>query len=332
MEKRTVFLTGGTGFVGMNIAERLLAEGWKVILYARKEPDSSYIKELQKFLGQLIYEQGDVQDQEKMEAILKKYQVDDFVHGAAVTPDREMEEKNPAFALEVNCMGLLKAALAAKNHGIRRFLYLGSISAYGSTAFQEGMLEEGISQGDPHSLYELSKFTGERILLRLKELYGMDAYVARIGDVYGPWERYTGVRGHMSLIYQTTARAMKGEHVTLPRPCFQDWVSGPDIAGEVLALLRAERLQYDVYPFCSGKVWPLTSWCELLQKKYPAFSYAMAEKPEEASIQVNQSKDNAPMSIARLKEDTGYEPMQQDAESAFSCYMEWLEQHPGFLQ
>lgn len=41
MDGKTVFLTGGTGFVGMNIAQRMLAEGWDVILYARKAPDAS---------------------------------------------------------------------------------------------------------------------------------------------------------------------------------------------------------------------------------------------------------------------------------------------------
>lgn len=332
MDGKTVFLTGGTGFVGMNIAQRMLAEGWDVILYARKAPDASFLEELKQLAGRLIFEAGDVRDQDRMEAILEKYQVDDFVHGAAITPDYEMERNHPAVILDVNCMGLLHGMLAAANKGIRRFLYLGSISAYGSTAFQEGVLEEGVSAGNPHSLYELSKFTGERLVLRIKELYSMNAYVVRIGDVYGPWERYTGVRGHMSLIYQTTAAAMRGESVILPRPCLQDWVSGPDIAGEVLAVLQAKKLNYDIYPFCSGERWSLLDWCRLLKGRYPEFSYELAEKPQEASIQVNQSRDNAPMQMDRLFKDTGYAPMQKDAESAFACYMKWLEEHPGFLK
>ncbi len=332
MAKRTVFLTGGTGFVGMNIAQRLLTEGWNVILYARRTPELLFMEELEKLRGRLIFEAGDVLDQKHVEEVLEKYQVDDFVHGAAITPDYEMEKKNPAQILEVNCLGLLHSMLAAANKEIKRFLYLGSISAYGSTAFQEGMLEEGVSCGNPHSLYEISKFTGERIVLRLKELYGMDAYVARIGDVYGPWERYTGVRGHMSLIYQTTAAAMEGKQITLPRPCIQDWVSGPDIAGEVLAILQAEKLTYDIYPFCSGERWSLLDWCQLLKERYPGFSYELATEQKEASIQVNQSRDNAPMGLVRLLEDTGYKPMHRDVKSAFECYMQWLDSHEGFLK
>ena len=121
------------------------------------------MEELKQLAGRLIFEAGDVRDQDRMEAILEKYQVDDFVHGAAITPDYEMERNHPAVILDVNCMGLLHGMLAAANKGIRRFLYLGSISAYGSTAFQEGVLEEGVSAGNPHSLYELSKFTGETV-------------------------------------------------------------------------------------------------------------------------------------------------------------------------
>ena len=318
--------------MGMNIAHRLLRDGWKVILYARKKPDAAYMRELERLRGEVVLEQGDVLDQDAMEALLKKHRADCVVHGAAITPDREMEERNPELILEVNCMGLLKSLLAARNCRVERFLYLGSVSAYGETAFQKETLEEGVSIGNPHSLYELSKYTGERILLRLKELYHMDARVLRIGDVYGPWERYTGDRGHMSLIYQTTVKAVQGETVSLPRSCMQDWVSGSDIAGEVKALLEAETLRYDVYPLCSGARWPLLEWCALLQQRYPAFSYKLAERPEDASIRVNQDRDNAPMSLARLREDTGYEPEQRDVKSAFGCYMNWLDEHPDFLE
>lgn len=331
MDKRTAFITGGTGFVGMNIAERLLGHGWDVILYARKKPDGDAVRELKVFPGRIHIETGDVLDQQRMEDILEKYGVDYFIHGAAMTPDEVMEKEYPASVVQVNCMGVLYGLLAARNKGIRRFLYLGSISAYGNTAFEGKPLVEGTSVGKPHSLYELTKYMGEHLVLRMGELYGLDAYVARIGDVYGPWERYTGVRSHMSLIYQTTAKAVKGEKAYLPRPCLQDWVSGPDIAGETLALLEAGKLNYKIYPFCSGSRWTLVQWCRLLKKRYPGFSYEIAEKSCQVNIHVNQKEDNAPMSLERLKEDTGYSPICRTPEEAFECYMKWLEGHGHYL-
>lgn len=332
MEGKTAFVTGGTGFVGMNIAWKLLSEGWRVIMYARKAPAGAFLEELSQLSGQIYFEKGNILDQDRMKMLLNKYRVDYFVHGAAITPDEEMEKDNPVTILEVNCIGVLRAVLAAKEAEIKRFLYLGSISAYGSTASQKEMLDEGKDIADPRSLYELSKFTGERALLQMKKLLDLDAAVARIGDVYGPWERHTDVRSHMSLVYQATESAIKGRSISIPRPCLQDWVSGPDIAGEVQAILETKTLKYDIYPFCSGTRWTLEEWCELLQKRYPDFSYSVAKNPEEASIQVNQKCDNAPMDLKRLHENTGYCPQQDSVEKAFECYMNWLDNHPNFMK
>lgn len=329
MEQKRVFITGGTGFVGLNIAELLLKEGWMVVLYARKSLDERIVRELDGLAGQLVLEFGDVLDQKRIEEILKKYRISYVIHGAAITPDERAEADQPVTIMEVNCIGLMHSLLAAKNQGIRRFFYLGSISAYGQTAFSGKPLVEGISMGDPHSLYELSKFTGERLVERLAELYEMEAYTARIGDVYGPWERPTGVRSHMSLIYQATVKALKGETVLLPRTCLQDWVSGPDLAEEILALLEAKQLNYRTYPICSGSQWTLLEWCRLLKERFPDFSYDLAEHEEDATIQVNQKKDNDPMSLGRLKEDTGYEPKDCRIEDAFAHYMTWIKDH-GF--
>jgi len=331
MEKEYVFITGGTGFIGMNIACLLLNKGYNVILYARKPPADIFTREFEKLPGKIYFEQGDVLDQEKIEKVIQKYRVSYFIHGAAITPDRTMEENNPTSIIEVNCLGLLKAVLAAKNQHVKRFIYLGSISAYGETAFQEKKLSEESSIGTPKSLYEISKYAGEKILLRLKELYIIDAVIARIGDVYGPWERYTGVRGHMSLIYQLTQKAISGEHAVLPRPCCQDWVCGIDIADAAVRLMEAEILRYDSYPLCSGRQWSLLEWCELLKKRYPDFSYSLASIPEEATIQVNQTMDNAAMSLDRLYEDTGFVPAADTPEKGFECYMKWLSSHPDFL-
>ncbi|MCC8025701.1 MAG: NAD(P)-dependent oxidoreductase [Clostridium sp.] len=331
MDREYVFITGGTGFVGMNIACTLLKKGYNVILYARKPPADLFARELETLPGTVFFEQGDVLDQAKIEEVIRKYHVSYFIHGAAITPDRKMEENNPSSIIEVNCLGLLKAVLASNNQKVKRFIYLGSISAYGETAFQEKMLSEENSIGTPKSLYEISKYAGEKILLRLKALYKMDAAVARIGDVYGPWERYTGVRGHMSLIYQLTSEAIKGGDAVLPRPCCQDWVCGTDIAEAVLRLMEAETLHYHIYPLCSGRQWDLIQWCRLLKNKYPDFSYSLALVPEEATIQVNQMKDNAAMSLDRLYEDTGFVPAADSPEKGFECYMEWLSRHPGFL-
>ena len=95
--------------------------------------------------------------------------------------------------------------------------------------------------------------------------------------------------------------------------------------------MYAENLKYDVYPLCSGYIWPLTDWCDKLQRCYPDFKWRMAKSPEEATIRVNQILDNAPMQLARLQEDTGYKPV-YDLDTAFDEYMKWIDRHPGYVE
>lgn len=326
-----VLITGGNGFVCMNIAEYFLEQGVGVITVARHRMQEEAEKELSSKAGTFTQVLGDVLDREFLFSIMKNYEITDVINGAAITPSKESEMNNPRQVMDVNCIGLMNTLDAARENEIRRFIYLGSVSGYGETCFTSEVLVEGVSQGNPHSLYELSKYTGERIVQRYRELYGMDAYVARIGDVFGNWERRTRVRSYMSLVYQTTAIALNGGKVILPKPNRIDWVHGKEIAAEVYALMYAARLQYDIYPLCSGFIWPLTDWCKKLKEKFPDFQWEMASEPEKATIRVNQILDNAPMQLERLQEDTGYVP-KYNLDTAFTEYMRWIEEHPGYVK
>lgn len=329
--KKKVLITGGTGFVCMNIAQTLLEKGHDVVLFARHRIDDEAQREFDMLPGKVSYFKGDVTNKQSICDAMNMYQISDVIHGAAITPSREAEMENPELVMYVNCLGVLNSLEATRAAGIEgRFIYLGSISGYGQTCFDEKELVEGESLGNPHSLYELSKFTGERLVQRYRDMYGMDAVLARVGDVFGPWERKTGVRNYMSFPYQLTSAAMKGEKVILPKPNCIDWVYGKDIAYSIYALLMQDDLKYDAYPLCSGYIWPLTKWCEKLQTVYPGFQWSMKKEGEKATMCVNQIDDNAPMRTDRLIEQTGYHP-QYDLDRAFKDYMNWIETHKRYL-
>lgn len=327
---RTVLITGGTGFVCMNIAEALLTRGNSVVLLARHAPPAALLREFDALPGRLTFACGDVTDAASLAAAIRQHHITDFIHGAAVTPSQEAEYQDPVSIMQINCMGVLNALEAARQTGVGRFLYLGSVSGYGRTCFTSDVLIEGESLGDPHTLYELSKFTGERLVQRYRALFGMDAALLRVGDVFGPWERRTGVRSFMSFPYQLTTAALRGEHAVLPGPNRIDWVYGRDIGASAAALLHAPTLDYDAYPLCSGFLWPITDWCRRLAARFPSFSWSMAAPGEAPTIRVNQTQDNAPMQADRLVRQTGYRP-RYDLDLAFDDYMRWLDAHPAWL-
>ena len=312
---RTVLITGGTGFVCMNIAETLLTRGDSVVLFARHAPPAALLREFDALPGRLIFACGDVTDAASLAAVIRQHHITDLIHGAAVTPSQAAEYQNPVSIMQINCTGVLNALEAARQTGVGRFLYLGSVSGYGQTCFESDVLIEGESLGNPHTLYELSKFTGERLVQRYRALFGMDAALLRVGDVFGPWERKTGVRSFMSFPYQLTAAALRGEHAVLPGPNRIDWVYGRDIGASAAALLHVPSLDYDAY----------------LSERFPAFSWSMAAPGEAPTIRVNQTQDNAPMQTDRLIRQTGYLP-RYDLDLAFDDYMRWLEAHPAWLE
>ncbi|MDO4279334.1 MAG: NAD(P)-dependent oxidoreductase [Lachnoclostridium edouardi] len=328
---KRVLVTGGAGFVGMNICQKLLSKGWKVILCDLKLPEEKYIEELKEEKGELTVCRADIMDFFALKNIIKENKVTDIIHGAALTPGRKMEETEGEKIIEINCLGtlhILNAFIEEKVPG--KFLMLGSISAYGKTALKNEPLVEGVSMADPGSFYEISKFAAERIFLRSKELFQIPGCVVRIGDVFGPWEHYSGVRAHMSLPYQAAALAVKGESAVLPRVYKGEWIYGPDLARAIYLLLLSETFSHNIYPLSSGERWTITEWCSLLQKKYPDFTFNIAKEAEHVNLKINQPADNAPMVSQNLSKDTGFKA-EFGLEAAFWDYMNWMEKHPGYV-
>lgn len=323
-----VLLTGGTGFVGINIAEKLLSEGMDVVFYALNPLIDEAEQAFQKCKGNYFFVHGDILDQNLLDLTIKQYNITTVIHGAAITPDVQRELTAGRTILNVNCMGTVEALETARKNNIEKFIHLSSISAYGKTASEDDILKEDGSIMKPEDLYEISKYTAERIAIRYKHLLGMNLTAVRMGHIFGPWEHHSGVRDVMSPLFQTTRLATLGEKAFLSRPGYTSWVYSRDIAASLYALLKADTLKHDVYNLGYRQVWSVEEWCQLLEKKYPAFSYEITNDAEK--INTIFRPDNAPLQIDRLIDDIGYVP-HFDIEKSFEDYTNWVEKHPVFL-
>lgn len=329
---KNVLISGGTGSVGMNVCQKLLLAGHHVILMARHPLKAEEEAELRASGGRLTVVLCDVLDEETVKDIIIRYRVTDIIHAAAVTPGAESDLQQARSTIEVNCIGtisMLNAAIACWLPG--KFLMLGTISAYGRASLVNEKLVEGETSADPQVIYEISKFAAERIFLRYKEVSKLNGCVVRIGDVYGPWEHYSGVRPHMSLPYQATALAFRGEKAYYSRDYSGEWTYGPELAEAVYALLMASKLNYNVYPVSSGNRWKMSEWCECLKELFVGFEHELTSDESKVNMRINQSSDNGAMSTERLKEDTGFVSKFGLRES-FEDYTAWLGRHPNYLK
>ncbi len=324
----SVLLTGGTGFIGLNVAEALLDEGVSVIIYAASPPRPEAEAALQGKRGKCVFVRGDVLDKSQLDSVWREHGIASVIHGAAVTPDERRELDGGAGVVQVNCIGTLNVLETALKHRADKFVYLSSIAVYGTSTVSEPLLDEEGTARKPENLYEITKFAAERMALRYKQLTGLNVTAARLGDIFGSWEYETGVRDVMSAPFQTTRMAMLGRQAWLPRRGHKSWVYCRDVAGAVVALWKASALKHEVYNVSSSYQWSVADWCGLLAERYPDFSYAIAKSPEEANVRL--FADNAPMNIDRLREDTGFEA-RYDMRQAFDDYMNWADKHAAMI-
>jgi UDP-glucose 4-epimerase len=178
MEKRNYLVTGGAGFIGSHIVERLVHDGHSV----RVLDDFSAGKEenLAPLLHKIELVRGDIRDKAVVTDAVKDIEV--VFHEAALgSVPRSVAD--PETTHEVNITGTLNVLLAARDAGVRRLVFASSSSVYGETL--ELPKHEKI-QPQPLSPYALSKLTGEYYISIFKEVYGFEAVALRYFNIFGP--------------------------------------------------------------------------------------------------------------------------------------------------
>ncbi len=322
----TVVIVGGAGFVGLNIAEALLARGTDVTLFDATPPPEAARTAFAALPGRLAVVTGDVTVPETLTPAFADG-AEALVYGAAITAAPERDAAEPERILDVNLMGLVNALRAGRAAGVRRTINLSSAGAYGAAGTAHDVLTEA-TPADPVSLYAITKFASERVTARMADAWGIDALSVRLSAVFGRWERRTSVRDTPSPPFQVMDAARAGRPVRLPRRDRRDYVYAGDVARAVLGLIDTPRLDHRLYNISTGTRWALIDWATALGRHLP-LDCALAGPGEEATIDFHTPADRGMLDIARLAADTGFVPRYGLEESA-ADYAAWCAR-PGTL-
>jgi UDP-glucose 4-epimerase len=322
-----VLIFGGAGFVGLNVAEALLARGHDVTLHDRAELPQSAQRALANHGAKLTVVRGDILDADGIDALIAKG-CDAIVLGAAVTAGDELERASTARVLEINVMAQIPILLSAIRHGVRRVVNLSSASAYGAAGARVEILDEE-TPCDPVSFYAISKFTSERSVARHAELFGGDFLSVRLSALFGPWERPSSVRDTPSLQYQSLAAFARGEPALMPEPGMRDWIYAPDAAEAVAILVEAERPRYRLYNISSGGLWPALQWGKAFAALHPGLECRLAAPGEKTAIKLH-GPYRAPLSVTRMADEFGWRARFGRTESA-AAMNAWLTQHKEWI-
>jgi UDP-glucose 4-epimerase len=322
-----IVIFGGTGFVGLNVAEALLARGHDVTLYDRKQLPAGAERSFADYGERCTVVQGEITDVERIDALLKQ-RFDTIVLGAAITAGDQLERTTTSSILEINVMAQIPILSAAVRRGIRRVINLSSASAYGAAGQRHAVLDEE-TPCDPVSFYAISKFASERSVARLAELWDGDFLSVRLSAVFGPWERIGKVRDTPSLQFQILAEFARCGLALMPGAGVKDWIYALDAAKAVAVLIEAERPRHRLYNVSSGGTWSALQWGEAFAALHPGLQCRLAAPGENTFIKLH-GPDRAPLSVARMAEEFGWRARFGCTESA-AAMSAWWTQHKESL-
>ncbi|WP_316166743.1 MULTISPECIES: NAD(P)-dependent oxidoreductase [unclassified Bradyrhizobium] len=320
-----VLIFGGCGFVGLNVAQALLARGHQVTLFDHADLPNAAQRAFAVYGKQLCVLQGDVTNHQAVAAAIASG-CDTLVLGAAITAGVERDAAEPERILAVNLLAQVPMLQAARRANVKRVINLSSAAAYGASGQRFQFLDE-TTPCDPVSLYSITKFASERVAARLGDLWQTDVISVRLSAVFGPFERAGGVRDTPSPQALILGCLARGEPALLSDAGARDWVYALDVADAIALLLEAAKPQYTLYNISSGVTYTVEAWGDRFADLRPGFVCRLAEQGERPTIAVH-GPARAPLSTARLADEFGWRAQFSCLDSA-AHLSRWFDEYLG---
>ncbi len=171
-------ITGGAGFIGSNIAHRLVGMGEIVSVYDNLS--TGRIINLATIADKIRLIQADLLDTETLTSTMEG--VDYVIHQAAI-PSVPRSVDDPRTSIRNNIDGTLEVLIAARNQKVKRVIFASSSSVYGTDPSNPKREDQPTL---PKSPYALSKLAGEHLCRLFYDLYGLETVALRYFNVFGP--------------------------------------------------------------------------------------------------------------------------------------------------
>jgi nucleoside-diphosphate-sugar epimerase len=178
MSSANVLVTGGGGFMGSHLVERLLREGHRVRVLDNFATGNR--ENLAGVVDEIELVEGDIQSYERVHNAVRGCEL---VFHLAALPSVPRSVQDPLTTNASNVIGTLNVLLAARDAGVGRVVYSSSSSVYGANA-ELPKREQDLPL--PIAPYSVSKLAGEGYCRSFGDVYGLETVALRYFNVYGP--------------------------------------------------------------------------------------------------------------------------------------------------
>lgn len=311
-------VTGGAGFIGSHVCERLLHSGHAV--WAFDDLNSFYdpqikrhnLRDIQSLAKPFEFVHGDLADRAALDDLFVSTKFDQVIHLAARAGVRPSLEE-PALYQRVNVEGTVNVLEAARRNGVKKITIASSSSVYGVNA------KVPFNESDPIfsaiSPYAASKLACEALGHVYHHIYGLDVVMLRFFTVYGPRQRPDlAIHKFAKLIHAGKAIPVFGDGSTA-----RDYTYITDIVDGVLACTQKE-FGYEIFNLGESQTVKLSQLIELLEAALGKKANLDRQPPQPGDVPITF----ADVSKARAK--LGYAPRVK-INQGIPLFVDWFLQN-----
>lgn len=253
-----ILVTGGAGFIGSHIVDKLIEEKHDVLILDNLStgnknninPEAKFIFKDLKFILQ-----------EELDYITKNIE---YMFVCAALPSVQFSVEQPYESHKANVDIVIKTLTSAKNNNIKKIIYSGSSSCYGDA---ETLPTNEEARINPLSPYALQKYIGEEYCRLYSKIYNLDTVVLRYFNVYGPRMTNTGAYRSVLSVFLEAYKNKKPFNVVNDGEQRRDFVHVSDVVNANIKAMESGQVSQYPINIGSGKNYSVNEIADMFRSK-----------------------------------------------------------------